>query len=192
MISPNIMQYLSDDQIKDYRSYKASLEKAFLSAEHPQRRMDTARHEIEPVEVQECIPFNQPYDIDAPCAVVHPHPGFIAELMHGGIHPTISANLEKKILLISESGKSEVVAKIDAPEWRAKNGPIQAEYVVDARRCLSDIEGPLTYEQAIEYCIMISIPVAVWGRQHNKRQFVIIKKDALPDRSARDAWELAA
>jgi len=38
---------------------------------------------------------------------------------------------------------------------------------------------------------MKDIPVAVWGRQHNQRQFMVVKKASLPDRSNRNSWKLA-
>ena len=50
---------------------------------------------------------------------------------------------------------------------------------------------PLTEEEAIEYLIMKDIPIRVWGKEHNKPLFKIIKKDQIPeDRDFRNAWRL--
>lgn len=187
----NIEQHLSSDQLEAYRDCKAQLKEVWSRGEHPWQRMAASRDEIQPIEVRDCVPYVLPYDLDAPCAVMHPTPWFVSELMRGGIHPPLSAQLEQKLLIIAESGKSAVVTKLEAPEWRAVNGPIKGEYVVDNRRYLTEVEGPLTYEQAIEYCIMKDIPVAVWGCQHNDRRFVITRKENLPDRSTRGSWKFA-
>lgn len=51
--------------------------------------------------------------------------------------------------------------------------------------------GPLTEEEAIEYLIMKDIPRRVWGKEHNRQMFRIVKKDQIPsDRSFRNAWRL--
>ena len=46
-------------------------------------------------------------------------------------------------------------------------------------------------EEAIEYLIMKDIPRRVWGKEHNRQMFRIVKKDQIPsDRSFRNAWRL--
>ncbi len=187
----NIKNYLTSDQLANFLDYKHVWQKYWEAGTHHWQRIEASRHKLKPVQVDHCIPFTPPYDLEAPCAVLHPSPRFIAELMHGGIHPPLSAVLEQKILLIAKSGESAVVTYQNAPEWRAKNGPIEHECIVDNRRAHLQTEGPLTYEQAIEYTICKDIPVAVWGRQHNQRQFAIVKKSALPDRSTRNSWKLS-
>lgn len=187
----NVEKHLTPDQLKDWRDYKRVWNETWSNGTHHWLRIARSRNELKPVDVEDCVPYTPPYDLDAPCAVLHPSPRFIAELMQGGIHPPLAALLNQKILLIAKSGKSEVVRKIDADEWRAVNGPIAGEYVVDNREAHLKVEGPLTYEQAIEYTIMKDIPVAVWGRQHNQRQFMVVKKTSLPDRSNRNSWKLA-
>jgi hypothetical protein len=187
----NIEKHLTPDQLEDYREYRRVWNEAWANGSHHWLRIAKSRNELEPVHVEDCVPYAPPYDLDAPCAVLHPSPRFIAELMAGGIHPPLSALLEQQLLIIAKDGTSAVVSKVEAEEWRAKHAPIAGEYVVDNRRAHLEVEGPLTYEQAIEYTIMKDIPVAVWGRQHNQRQFMVVKKASLPDRSNRNSWKLA-
>lgn len=53
--------------------------------------------------------------------------------------------------------------------------------------------GPLTEEEAMEYLLLKDVPMQVWGKQHNKPMFCIVKADQVPcDRTFRDAWRLAA
>jgi len=187
----NIEAHLNADQLEAYRDYKRVWKESWQAGTHHWQRIAKAREDTQPVDVEHCVPYSPPYDMEAPCAVMHPSPRFIAELMAGGIHPPLSALLEQQLLIIAKDGTSAVVPKVEAAEWRAKHAPIAGEYVVDNRRAHLEVEGPLTYEQAIEYAIMKDIPVAVWGRQHNQRQFIVVKKALLPDRANRNSWKLA-
>lgn len=52
--------------------------------------------------------------------------------------------------------------------------------------------GPLTEEEAIEYLIMKDIPRRVWGVEHNRQMFKIVKTEDVPsDRTWRNAWRVA-
>jgi hypothetical protein len=146
---------------------------------------------VSPVEINHCVPYENPHDLDGTCPVMHPSGRFIAELMHGSIHPPITAHWNRKLLLVAESGKYEVVDQIDAAEWRAKNGPIKHEVVVENRECHLKVEQPLTYDEAIEYCIMKDIPRQVWDQNYtgsNRQKFWIIEREDLMGRELRNSW----
>lgn len=187
----DLSEHLDEQQLSEYEDYIQVLNESIENGRDHEARIRAFRKIIKPVKIDHCIPFSDPYDLDQPLKVFHPSSRFIAELMHGGIHPPLSAHIAQKRLIVAKSGASAVVSKVDAEEWKSLNAPISAEYVIDNRLCHTETEGPLTYEQAIEYAIVVSLPVSVWGREHNQRQFYIIEKTDLPNRDLRNSWEFA-
>ena len=186
----DISNYLTEEQMNDYIAYIELRKQADREGWHHWHRIANSRETIKQEQVKHCIPFEG--DIDGPAPVLHPSDRFISELMAGNIHPPIDAVHNQKLLLIAKSGKYEVVSKIDAAEWREKNGPLEGEIVVDNRRCHEEVVGPMSYAQAIEYCILKDIPRKIWDQSFgsNYQQFWIISKDVLKDRTYRNAWKL--
>ena len=123
------------------------------------------------------VVFEDPAQPDEPAMVLVPSPNWMEEAMAGNL-PPISvywALKEDEEKAIAEGRHKEF--KHDHDKWMAQ---------FTAPRI-----GPLTEEEAIEYLIMKDIPKRVWGEQHNRPMFKIVKKDQVPsDRSFRNAWRL--
>ena len=132
------------------------------------RRLVISYHVLKPVQSRYVAVYEDPWQPDAPAAVLLPAPEWMAAALHGGILPPLDAVLRDQ---------ERSFAWGDRPEsWDAP--PI----------------GPLTEEQAIEYCVMMSVPRHVWDAPPgNRRRLVICTADQIPtDRSLRDAWSIAA
>lgn len=140
--------------------------------------------------VEHAIPFTDPYDLDAPVKVLHPDSMCLNELLMGGVHPPVEAHHDSKLLLINSDGSGDIMPKIESAAYRNRHDVI-GEYVVDYRRCHDEAMGPLDYESAIEWILKKDIPQAVWGANHNRRQFAIVPRSSIPsDRTHRNDWKL--
>lgn len=194
----NPLHYLKPAERGIYAEYVSQRIAHMERGTHYWQRIAAARDRIklkqlmgELPPVEHAIPYADPYDLDAPVRVCHPSPMCVHELMVGGIHPPVEAHLETKLLLINEDGSGDVVAKHEALAYRQKHS-VKSEIVVDYRRCHDETMGPLTYQQAIEWILQKDVPVEVWARDHNRPQFAIVPRSAIPkDRTNRNAWKLA-
>jgi hypothetical protein len=185
----DLRKYLTPNQLADCVDYFELRARAWDEGWHHWRRIEQSINRIDSQQVEHCIPFEE--NPDQTMKVLHPSPRFISELMAGGIHPPIDAVHNQKLLLIAKSGKYKVVSKLNAPEWRKENGPIEHEIVVDNRRSHTETERALSYEEAIEYCIKKDIPMSVWGIRNNKPKFAIVERSVMPtDRTHRNNWKL--
>ena len=173
----------------EYNEYVALRTRAMNEGWHHWQRIANSRDRIPQVEVTHCVPFQCQYDLEAPVKVLHPSPRFIGELMHGYIHPPIEAFHNQMLEFKLEDGTFHQCKAIDAPAFRAKHKPV-GEVVIDNSQAHLQTALPMSYEDAINFCIMKDIPVDVWGKKHNKEQFAIIEKSTLPDRKTRNNWSL--
>ena len=111
-------------------------------------------------------------DWDAPCAIMHPSPEFMAVAMNGGILPPI-----------------EPILAMNADESR----PDFVRHTLGPQRDSAKPIGPLTEEEAVEYQIMQSIPRKIWdgASGSNSRKMAICYRNQLPaSREFRGAWRL--
>jgi len=111
-------------------------------------------------------------DWEAPCAIMHPAPEFMAAAMHGGILPPI-----------------ETILAMNDDESR----PDFVRHTLGAERDAAKPLGPLTEEEAVEYVIQQSIPREIWdgGSGSNSRRMAICYREQLPaSREFRGAWRL--
>ena len=132
------------------------------------RRLVVAYYTLAPVESRYVAAFEDPTRPGAPAAVLRPAPEWMAAALHGGILPPLDAILRDR---------ERVFAWGERPEhWDAP--PI----------------GPITEKEAMEYCVMASLPRHIWdGPAGNRRRLVICTASQIPtDRSLREAWEIAA
>jgi len=173
----------------EYNEYVKLNNRAWEEGWHHWHRISRSRGKIPKVEVDHCIPYEVPWDDDATCAVLHPAPDFIGELMAGGIHPPIEALHGMKSRLKTDTGEEFEALKIDIPRIRAKYNIVE-EIVTDNSEAHLWVCGPMSYELAIEYCIQKDIPWEVWGKTHNRLHYAIIERTSLPERNFRDAWKL--
>ncbi len=185
MIDPR--RYLDATQLKDYEEYRRVWNRCAGDGTHHWLRI-TASNPT-PIQVEHAIPYQSPYKDHM--SVCHPSGNFIAQLMAGGVHPPIEAHHEQKILLIAKSGEYAVVRQIEASKWCFENGPMEGAYVVDNRRCHEEIGEPMSYADAIEYCVMKDVPHEVWDKKYNQPRFWICKRETLPHRLLRYGWEMA-
>ena len=120
---------------------------------------------LQPIQPEYCVVWEN--DIDAPCKVSIASPEWWAMALHGGILPPVDAYIRDKLRDPTDQGN----VKKEHPYAK----PI----------------GPMTPEQAIEYFLMVVLPMDVWINKHNKPKFFICKRDSIPtDRSYRNAWKL--
>jgi hypothetical protein len=146
------------------------------------------------VEVKHCIPFQHPFDLDAPMPVCHPSGNFLKELMNGGVHPRIEDFHEQQILMIDENGDGVIASKLDAAGVRSDMENFKSEYVIQNSACHLNAGGPMSYEEAIEFVLLKDVPKQVWHedytKHHNRPQFYIAEKHLFMDRTHRNAWDL--
>lgn len=193
----------------EYSVYIELRNKAWNEGWHHWQRIAKSRTHVKPANVEHCVVFNDPYDLDAPVRVLHPDRRSVAELMAGGIHPPIEAIHAQRLRLVGSDGEVAECSRLEAPavRWRMNNkvtilqdeetGAVTkhttvSETVIDNSAAHLTVAMPMTYEQAIEWIIQKDIPFDVWGRQHNRPQFAIINKAALPKtREHRNSWRLS-
>ena len=177
----------------EHSEYLQLRQRALREGWHHWLRIAASRDRIPAVEVLHCIPFTDPYDLDAPTKVLHPSPRFIAELMAGGIHPPIEALHNQRLRLETDDGTiSSAIecTKLEAPAIRAKH-KVTSETVIDNSAAHLTVGMPMSYEAAIEYCVMLDIPHDVWGVEHNRRMWAIVPRSSMPtDRTHRNEWKL--
>ena len=174
----------------NYPDYIALRQRAEREGWHHWCRIAQSRDRIPAVEVHHAIAFTDPYDLDAPMKVVHPSPRCVAELMAGGIHPSIEAIHGQMLRLECEHCGPIECRRLDAPAIRATH-TIKGETVIDNSAVHLTVAMPMTYEQAIEWIIQKDIPFEVWGKKHNRPMMAIVPRTAIPeDRTHRNDWKL--
>ena len=139
--------------------------------------------------VDHCVPYTDPYDLEAPTKVLHPSPRCVSELMAGGIHPPIEAIHNQRLVLTCENCGEIECRVVEAPAIRAKH-KIKNEIVIDNSAAHLTVAPPMSYEEAIEWIIKKDIPFDVWGKPHNQPQFVILERTAMPSREYRNTWKM--
>ena len=129
-------------------------------------RLQWAKENLEPVDPQYTIFWEDPNDLDAPVRITIPSPEWLACALFGGILPPVDAYLN-----IQTDEKGNV-----------SNGEIIHKEVI----------GPMTEEEAMEYLVQKDIPISVWiDKYSNRQRFKICKKSDIPnDRTFRNAWRL--
>ncbi len=191
-----------------HADYIALRQRAEREGWHHHSRIARSRDRISAVEVQHCVAFTDPYDLDAPVKVLHPSPRCVAELMAGGVHPPIEAVHAQRLRLVGSDGEVAECSRLEAPavRWRMNNkvtilqdeetGAVTkrttvSETVIDNSSAHLTVAMPMTYEQAIEWIIQKDIPFDVWGKQHNRPMMAIVPRTAIPkNRTHRNNWKL--
>lgn len=126
---------------------------------------------------QYCIVWEDPYDLDAPVQVTTPSPRWLGLVMHG--------NYTCDIDVFLRDVKVEKEWRLAHPDetwsWKKAGG---------AWHPYTKVIGAMTEKQAIEYCMMWSVPEDVWSDTiSNRPRFRICKRVMVPaDRSHRNAW----
>lgn len=136
------------------------------------------------------VPFEDPYNGNAPLKILHPSPNTMAELRYGGIHPPVAAIIERRLLMVNSDGSGDVVEAHAALAYRQRHD-VASEYVVDNRRAHDEVMGALEYEEALEWLIQKDVPAEIWSVKHNKPKMAIVPKSAIPtNRTHRNSWRL--
>lgn len=142
---------------------------------HLWNRLGWAKENLEPIQTEYCVVWEDPEEPDAPAKVTHPDPNWMACARHGGILPPVESYWELKKDEESEGFKKHT----RGPELLHNMKPIEA----------------MTEEQAIEYLVMKDIPARVWDtgdERLNKPRFVICTKAQLPqERTWRNSWKIS-
>lgn len=123
--------------------------------------------------------FEDPDHPEEPAKILVPSPNWIKDAMEGKLPPIwVYWQLQDDEQMAINEGRHQTF-KHDEEKWMLQ---------FTAPRI-----GPLTEEEAIEYLIMKDIPRRVWGREHNRQMFKIVRKEDVPsNREFRNAWRLAA
>ena len=129
-------------------------------------RISWAKENLEPIEPQYAIVWENPDDLDAPVCITVPSSEWLSCALFGGILPPVETYHNLKI---NEDGE-------------ITNGHILHENTI----------GPMTEEEAMEYLVQKDIPISVWlDKYSNRQRFKICKKSDIPnDRTFRNAWRL--
>lgn len=138
-------------------------------------RLCWAKENLEPIQTEYCVVWEDPEEPDSPAKVTYPDPNWMACARHGGILPPVDSYWE----LRKDEETEGFVKHTRGPELLHNIKPI----------------GAMTEEQAIEYLIMKDIPARVWDtgdERLNKSRFVICTKAQLPqERTWRSAWKIS-
>jgi len=133
-------------------------------------RLSWAKENLSLVQTKYCVVYED--EIDGPAKVMHPDPNWMACAMHGGIVPPIET-----ILALKEEEKRQDFVQHTL-------GPVRDA----ATPC-----GAMTEEEAVEYQVMQSIPIEVWGgwNEGNRPKMIICEKTRLPQtREWRNSWKI--
>lgn len=157
-------------------------------------RLQWASENLEPIQSDYRVIFEDPAAPDEPVKVLAAAPEWIACALAGGILPSIEHQHNMKLELETDTGEKIQTTYLEAQKIRQEK-TIVSEKVLEYEEYLySKPIGPMTEEQAIEYLIMKDIPARVWHSdyKYNRQMFKIVKKHQLPDdRLYRDCWRLA-
>ena len=123
--------------------------------------------------------FEDPDFPEDPAKVLVPSQNWLDEAMAGNLPP---------IWVYWQLQDDEAQAIAEGRHSTFKHDPEKLALQYTAPRI-----GPLTEEEAMEYLVMKDVPRRVWGVQHNRPMFAIVKTEQVPsDRQFRNAWRLAA
>ena len=125
-----------------------------------------------------CVIFENPDFPEQPACVLSPSPEWM-EAAKAGLLPPISVYWEL------QADEEKAIAEGRHAEFKHDPEKLEAQYTAPR-------VGPLTEEEAMEYLVMKDVPRSVWGRQHNRPMFKIVKRDDVPtNRAFRNAWRLS-
>ena len=131
----------------------------------------------EPVQPQYMIAWEDPDDLDGQVKYTTPSPQWLGYVMHGNFTCDIEVHIQDR--------RVEAQWIADHPgesfSWKAAGG---------AKHPYAETIGAMTEEEAMEYCMMWSVPERVWGVKHNAVTYKIIKRDMVPSREFRNAQQL--
>ena len=139
---------------------------------HLWNRLHWAKENLEGVQTDYRVVWEDPEDPDAPAKVTVPDPNWMACALQGGILPPVDVY------------------------WELKKDEAQPDFKKHTRGYLLHNTKPvdkMTEEEAIEYLIMKDIPEHVWKDydKSNRKRLVICKKQNLPShRMWRNAWKI--
>jgi hypothetical protein len=157
-------------------------------------RLQWASENLEPVQPNYVVVFEDPATPDDPVKEMVAAPEWMACALNGGILPSIEDCHNMKLELHTEDGEKIQTTYLDAHQIRLEK-KIVGEKVLDYNDYLmSKPIGPMTEEEAIEYLIMKDIPDRVWHSKYkyNRSMFKIVKREQLPqDNTYRECWKLA-
>ena len=135
-------------------------------------RLCWAKENLEPIQTEYCVVWEDPEEPDAPAKVTHPDPNWMACALNGGILPPVWVY------------------------WELKKDEAKPDFVKHTRGYLLHNTKPIeamTEEEAIEYLIQKDIPERVWRtwNEGNKPKMVICRTHQLPEhRQWRNSWQI--
>ena len=139
---------------------------------HLWERLHWAKDNLEKVQSDIRVVYEDPEDMDNPAKVLVPDPNWMACALQGGILPPVEVY------------------------WELAKDEAQPDFVKHTRGYLLHNTKPIeamTEEQAIEYLIRKDIPQRVWRTwdEGNKPKMVICRLHQLPEhRQWRNAWQI--
>ena len=139
---------------------------------HLWNRLHWAKDNLEGVQTDYRVVWEDPEEPDAPAKVTVPDPNWMACALQGGILPPVEVY------------------------WALAEDEAKPDFKKHTRGYLLHNTKPvdkMTEEQAIEYLIMKDIPQRVWRNYEkaNRKRLVICKKQNLPShRTWRNAWKI--
>jgi hypothetical protein len=139
---------------------------------HLWERLHWAKDNLEGVQSDYRVVWEDPNEPDAPAKMTRPDPNCRAFAMQGGILPPVQSY------------------------WELKKDEAQPDFKKHTRGYLLHNTQPvdkMTEEEAIEYLIMKDIPEHVWKDydKSNRKRLVICKKQNLPGhRTWRNSWKI--
>jgi len=173
--------------------------RAQYQAAHLWARIAHARRTLPPRTSSLRAVFEDPQHPDEPARIMVPDAHWMAMALHGDILPPISAYLT--LPLVQVYARSGVLAErradgatAAATRWRmaSEGWRFAGEKVVPGHQLHASAPLPaMTEAQAMEYLVCKDVPHHVWAKRGNQRRLVICHMDQIPDRTFRDAWEVA-
>ena len=157
-------------------------------------RLYLASENLEPVQTDYRIVYEDPAFPDEVAKVVVASGEWMACALAGGILPPIESYHNMTLKLVTNEGETITCNYLEAQKHRLEK-TIIGETVLSDPCDTDEPMGPMTEEEAIEYLLMKDVPARVWSSEYkyNRQMFKICKVNQLPKtRDYRNAWRLAA
>lgn len=159
-----------------------------------------ARREYRPVRSRYAVVYEDPADMDAPCAITRPDPNWMASALAGGVLPPVGAyHAATHRVTVQFPGEAPITALVRGDkiaDARAaclrQGGKVLSEIIVDHPAGYADPVAPMTEVEAIEYMIQRAVPPRVWRDYRGNRRVlrVVNAEKAAADRRMRDHWKI--
>ena len=156
-------------------------------------RICWAQENLNPVQSNYRIVYEDPAFPDDPVKIVSPAPEWMAMALHGRLLPPISSYLDMPLELITDDDQVIICTYTEAQENRLALNIVHERVLPYHTLHTAEPVEAMSEEQAIEYLLMKDVPARVWcsSYKYNRPMFRIVGLSQIPtDRTYRNGWKL--